>query len=105
MQRTIFLVLAATLAFAAMSLHDQAKAGIRQYMICWMTPDGAGDCAWLPDQFHFSWVDRPYCNGQYDCVNGTVSFVLTDWRINQLGAYVDTTTMYPTHTATIYAPR
>lgn len=97
-------VVAALLMAGSVSWVAPAEAGLRKYMICWMTPDSVGDCAWLPRGYHLSFVEKPYCNRAQRCKRGRVSFTLTHARIRHLGRYVATDTMYPTHTATIYAP-
>ncbi len=102
-----FLAVAAAMLFAfslTTITTDTAEAGLKRYMICWMTPSGVSDCAWLPRHYRLSWVRKPYCSRSH-CRNGTVSFTLTRSRIRCLGAFVDTSAMFPTHTATIYAPK
>ncbi|MEQ8825160.1 MAG: hypothetical protein RIC14_12380 [Filomicrobium sp.] len=93
-----------TLTFT-LSVSKPAEAGIRKYMICWMTPSGVSDCAWLPRNYRLYWVRKPFCNAKHRCWKGTVRFALTRKRIAYLSRYVDTTSMFPTHTATIYAPK
>lgn len=98
---------AAALAIAislSFTISKPAEAGISRYMICWMTPSGVADCAWLPRNYRLPWVAKPYCNAEYRCNRGRVKFALTRWRIRYLQRYVDTSSMFPTHTATIYAP-
>lgn len=104
--RRIWAVAAAAMIAMSLTLaiSKPAEAGIRQYMICWMTPSGVGDCAWLPRNYHLPWVSKPYCDANRRCNNGTVSFALTHRRIAYLRRYVDTSSMFPTHTATVYAP-
>ena len=94
-------MIAVSITFSASTT---AEAGIRNYMICWMTPSGNNDCAWLPRHYRLSWVPKPYCNTAHRCRYGRVKFALTRARIAVLSRYVDTSSMFPTHTATIYAP-
>ncbi len=102
--RTFFALAVAALAAGFVSTAaDTAAAGDRpDYWICWTLTSGSSDCAKLPDDYRISGVKRPYCNNAKKCNPGTVSFTLTWSRIKCLSQYIDTETMRPTHTATIY---
>ena len=88
----------------AFTSNDEAQAGLRNYMICWTMPNGHSDCAILPRNYRIYGISRPYCE-RPTCHRGRISFTLTRARIASLGRWIDTSSMFPTHVATIYAPK
>ena len=103
--RKLFAVAAALAALFAIAPGSAVQAGGHGYYICWNTPGGNSDCASLPSNYHIKGVEKPYCAHSDRCRHSQTEFVLTNQRIRCLSRYVDTTTMAPTHTAVIYAPR
>lgn len=83
---------------------DRAAAGYSTYVICWTQVSGVTECRNLPDNYRLPGVAKPYCNTSNFCRAGAVDFQLTRARIQCLKAYVDTRSMVPGGTATIYAP-
>ncbi len=104
MMRTPITLAATLLVALAFASNDESQAGITTYLICWTTPGGESDCAQLPHSYRIYGVPKPYCE-RPTCHRGTVRFTLTRSRISSLGRWVDTSSMFPTHVATIYAPK
>jgi hypothetical protein len=104
MMRTPITLAAILLVALAFTTKDEAQAGLTTYLICWIMPSGESDCAQLPRGYRIYGVRKPYCESP-TCHRGTVSFTLTRSRISNLGRWVDTSSMFPTHVATIYAPK
>lgn len=104
MMHTLTTLAVVVLAALAITGKEEAQAGLPSYVICWTTPSGVSDCALLPRSYRVYGVRKPYCEGP-TCHRGRVSFVLTRSRISSLGRWIDTSSMFPTHVATIYAPK
>lgn len=102
--RTTLLSLAAATAALVLS-SSSSFAGSHSYYVCWMQTSGTTECAYLPDDYRIRGVSKPYCNRAKRCTNGQTDFTLTRSTIACLSQYVDTSTMKPTNSATIYAPR
>ena len=101
---TLMMLAALALAALAITGKEEAQAGLSSYMICWTMPSGQSDCAQLPRGYRIYGVRKPYCE-RPTCHRGRVSFVLTRSRISRLSRWIDTSSMFPTHVATIYAPK
>jgi hypothetical protein len=92
---------AALLAVGLVGFSVPASAHDRGHNVCWGTADGKGGCAWMATVEQLG-AGHPMCRHVHPkgCTN--VQFILTRASINAFGRYIDTATMLPGHTVTIY---
>lgn len=74
--------------------------GYRHYTMCWSTPAGLTECAYLPRNYRIPGVRKP------TRATSPVTFVITRTLIRcALNRYIKSDTLAARHEARIYAPR